>query len=259
MNLGQTILEKKRSLSRQISKNKAQGAPFWCWPLALFNRICGRITGQRLLISQGHAYWLQDERRSCTLEVLQFEAASGFYDPPLELRPGDTVIDLGAHVGGFVIPLAKKNPRVLFISYEPDPINFNNLVYNLLRYEINNVAARNAGLASDSCNLKMNHDASNTGASFSEASQDIGVPGYPLSRLVGARNVCRLLKIDVEGAEHEAITKDSNLACVESLIAEVHADVQRGWNPTPTIKIIQTVPVHRISVEPGPHRVIRSD
>ena len=257
MNIGQSILEKKRSLSRQISKNKAQGAPFWCWPLALFNRVCGRITGQRLLISQDHAYWLQDERTSCTLEVLQFEAASGFYHPQLELRPGDTVIDLGAHVGGFVIPLARKNPLVNFVSYEPDQINYKNLVYNLQRHGIKNVAFKNAGISREVCLLEMKHDHSNTGASTSQKCQPgTGVPGLTIARIF---DECRLLKIDVEGAEHEAIINACDLAGVESLIAEVHADVERGWNPMPTIRVMQTVPVHRISVEPGPHRVIRSD
>src|SRR5688572_30543729 len=40
------------------------------------------------------------------------------------LRGGDTVIDVGAHVGTFCVPALYENSAIRVLAYEPDPQNF---------------------------------------------------------------------------------------------------------------------------------------
>lgn len=256
--LGQRLLDLKRGISRARSRGRSTGAPLWAWAVVGFNRIWGRATGgHRVLVAAGRALWLEDDPRSCTLEVLQLEWAAGLYDPPLPIRPGDLVVDVGAHVGGFTIPLALRHPGARFVCYEPDPDNARRLRRNLAYHKVRNATVVEAGIWSTQVRLASAHDAGNTGASRSTPG-----PGSawarPLWQVLGAPGGVRLLKLDCEGAEHavlaDARCRESLRRC-ESLLAEVHVDASKGWDAGPALRALSVVPHRRVAVEPGPHWV----
>lgn len=59
----------------------------------------------------------------------------------MPLSPGDTVVDVGAHGGAFAISVALAHPQVRVFAVEPDPANFETLLYNIRANNAANVTA----------------------------------------------------------------------------------------------------------------------
>ncbi len=64
------------------------------------------------------------------------------------LFPGDTVIDIGANIGGFTIPLAKKVPNGVVIAIEPQRVLYQLLNANIALNELINVHTFNTAAGS---------------------------------------------------------------------------------------------------------------
>ena len=150
------------------------------------------------------------------------------------VRPGDTVWDVGGHVGLYAIYMAKIDGVKVF-SFEPSAVSYNLLVQNLdanrvadrvralnvaltdatrilalpvISYEPGFTATTNMGLA--------------TGALTEAIGQQavIGFAGDDFARIFDAAP--RHVKIDVDGAEIDAIAgMKSTLRGVETLLLEV--------------------------------------
>lgn len=119
-------------------------------------------------------------------------------------------IDVGAHIGKYTIPIAKKGANV--IAVEPDPENFRYLRYNVV---LNRVSERvklvNCACFNKSCFLKL----------YVEANSDVrsvfGNGRYVLVRAERLDDIVRrtnfepdFIKIDVEGAEREVLEGAKN-------------------------------------------------
>ena len=223
-------------------------------PATLIPRLIWNRTRRAFGLRQGFhvggkTFWLWDEKTSLTLDVVLLEHAAGFYKPPITLRAGDTVLDLGAHVGGFTIPLAHKYPDTKFICVEPDPVNYKNLCRNIKNAGLRNVDTIHAAIEAHGGSVSVSHDTTNTGATKTIVGSGIGA--YTLTgirALLGLEKI-RLLKVDIEGAEHSALA-NADWTGIESLIAEIHD--QRGRDIEPTIKRFQEVKPHRLFIEPKP-------
>ncbi len=124
------------------------------------------------------------------------------------LRPGDAVIDVGAHIGSFAVPMARRVGETgVVVAIEPDDLNLE------LLYE--NVAANCAGdevivvhaiAGEPTTPLRAVEDVTNTGAWHfvpdvsSAMTRHARTVDDIAAATVGQRRV-RLLKIDVEGME----------------------------------------------------------
>lgn len=192
--------------------------PFW-----VLNGVLRRLGFTTTpLWFNGRLVWLRDERGSCTVGVVYREVVRGFYEPLTPLEPGGVVLDVGAHVGGFTIPLALANPKVRFVCFEPDPINHFNLRLNVKRAGVTNVTVHRCGLG-DGRGLIVEHDDGNTGSSVAAYHVRGKVPSQSLAGMVDlAGGRVALLKLDCEGAEHGAIRSFSDLVGVDAVIAELH-------------------------------------
>ena len=143
----------------------------------------------------------------------------GVWEPTLtrwiakRLRPGDTFIDVGAHIGYYTLlaaSLVAATGRV--VAVEPSPSIFRALQKNLSRNRVKNVRAVRVAASDRAGVLKIfRGPSSNLGATtlVEELGFDIEdhVDAQPLSvalRPEEMRNV-RLMKIDVEGAELEVL------------------------------------------------------
>ena len=81
-----------------------------------------------------------DERDSWAVDRIVKEFAQDAYGlDAIDFRPGDVVIDIGAHVGLVSLYLAKRHPYVRIHALEPHPLNYENCVDNL---RLNDVAQR---------------------------------------------------------------------------------------------------------------------
>lgn len=212
-------------------------------PVELFNRVLRRLhVPYSVWRIRGHWYTFRDQPGSLTPVIVAGEIRRGLYD--LRFRPGETVGDIGAHIGMACIPWAKEHPQTSFVAYEPDPHNYCNLVWNIHRNAVSNVIPINAGLASKPCKLSpVETHAWNTGGNRSRPTKDGKVPGVTLAS-IKEKHRPTVLKIDCEGAEFGAIHGDA-LAGIKSVIMEVHGHL---GDPAPVLAAAMKCPSYLVQV-----------
>lgn len=161
------------------------------------------------------------------------------------LRPGDLVVDIGAHVGTFSVPLLHRHPGVRVLAFEPDPQNAADLARNaalngidesaliieqraVTDHEGKAVFARGGssttGALLDVGFFKTRNTSSEDGLECETTTLSAIFDRYEIDR-------CRLLKVDCEGSEYGifASVPEELLAKVDQLIVEVHP--ARDGNP----------------------------
>jgi tRNA G37 N-methylase Trm5 len=79
------------------------------------------------------------------------------------VRPADTVLIVGAHIGALAIPLAKRCTRVLAV--EANPFTFELLRYNLALNRCDNCTAYNVAANHEPCCLHCLANRTNSGGS----------------------------------------------------------------------------------------------
>lgn len=148
------------------------------------------------------------------------------------IHAGDTVIEIGAHVGYYTVLLAKlvgQEGRVY--AFEPDPVSRRCLVRNLELNDISNVKVLDLAVTDSETPVSL------SASRYGESNSSIGSPpervGFGQQILVKAttldgfcdRNSLRpdLVKIDVEGAEAAVLAGGSKtLNSVRRLFLELH-------------------------------------
>jgi FkbM family methyltransferase len=98
-----------------------------------------RIAGQELLLSRPRGAELADVLDRGGLDYYLLRTAI--------FREGDTVIDVGAHVGAISLYLAKKYPFITVYALEPEPSHFECLQRNIELNGVSNVVALNKAIA----------------------------------------------------------------------------------------------------------------
>jgi FkbM family methyltransferase len=147
---------------------------------------------------------------------------SSYFSAGQVLRPGDTVIDVGANVGFFSIQAAARvGPTGSVVAFEPHPETFAQLQRNVAASGMRNIRARQAAVTSRSgsavlffgdtpiySSLFRSVDAQPRDASSVE------VPTTTLADIMRDEDMehCQYLKMDCEGGEY---------AICESLSPEV--------------------------------------
>jgi FkbM family methyltransferase len=148
----------------------------------------------------------------------------------IPFAPDDVVIDVGAHVGMFAIPLIKRFPFLTIHAFEPLLINYQNLIRNI---ELNSVTRGielyRIAITKDGRDVEVAAKKENTGSGsilFKKfCTINNTAPSITLAEFLDANNISRikLLKLDCEGAELEIVMhSDSALQRVEFLAVEVH-------------------------------------
>lgn len=161
----------------------------------------------------------------------------------MAFEPGDTVLDLGGHVGMVSIYLAKKYPFLKIYAYEPTPANYEHFLLNLEANGVQNVEVSNKAVTADGRRLEMiaNFQVNSGGATGNL--QDMRLPHHSYFQAESitldaifaekALRRCKLLKIDIEGSEHEVLLSAGCLNRVEYLVGEFHINEnleQKGYS-----------------------------
>lgn len=128
------------------------------------------------------------------------------------LRAGDGVLDVGAYVGQYTIPLARTvGERGRVMAVEPSLENFELLVANVAAAGCTNVTLLNVAASRDIRLVQVETPLWDDGTKaqsrtrVAERGED-AVLAYPLDRLVGeAMEGLRLVKVDVEGHERDVL------------------------------------------------------
>lgn len=127
-----------------------------------------------------------------------------------EAKKGDTVVEVGAYIGLYTIPLAKRvGSTGKIIVFEPNPYNLTLLKRNIL---LNRLSERVEclNMAANDCEATLKFIVDGSISHVDPSSQylspgSIDVKAISLDEVIGYKKV-DLLKIDVEGAEQRVLS-----------------------------------------------------
>ena len=183
------------------------------------------IDGVRLLV--------YDQEGSLSADRVANELAADVYGlGAIPFQPGDTVIDIGAHVGLVSLYLATRWPWLRIHAFEPYAVNHETCVENLRLNQVTNVRLYQEAVTADARPIVLHCLPSNTGgatAVFAMPGADAAPAvrsttlGEIFDRALAPGERCRLLKMDCEGMEYE-ILPSPVLDRVDFLAAEFHED-----------------------------------
>ncbi len=149
--------------------------------------------------------------------------------------PPSLIIDAGAHAGYATLFYANRWPEAQIIALEPEPSNCQLLRLNCASYP--NVTILQGALWHQRTRLRIvNPDAKSWGFRVGERAGDGAeaepVEAYSVSDLLYLSGQSRisLLKIDIEGAELDVFSNDSNvwLDQVDAILIELHDRFRPG-------------------------------
>ena len=152
------------------------------------------------------------------------------YNPPnFTLAEGDTVIDIGGHIGSFALYAASRvGPPGRVFVYEPAPDNNAQLVYNVAQSGFRNVRISSAAIAGSKGDRPFFYDNANTAMHglYQKRNNAFVVPASTLADVFFQNNIarCHFLKIDCEGAEYEILfnTPRAVLQKIDRIAMEYH-------------------------------------
>ncbi len=146
-----------------------------------------------------------------------------------DLSAGDIVIDIGAHIGDFCIPVAVGNPLIRVIGIEPHPRTYHLLCKNIESNAAKNILALPLAITDANGTTRLSLDPGNSGGNSTMRSMggsSIDVRSLTLEHLFKKYSVkqCKFLKMDCEGAEYDIIraAPESLLRSVDTIVMEYH-------------------------------------
>ena len=154
----------------------------------------------------------------------------------LDLRPGEVVVDVGAHLGTISIALARLYPGIRIIAIEPTTANFTRMQANIARNRVTGITALQVAVGPRDEPVEMlwtpyDSAAANakTGAERRQLllrhgwSSEI-VQGRQLDGIFAEHGIqsCRFLKLDCEGAEWDIFAASECLNRVDTIGLELH-------------------------------------
>ena len=142
-----------------------------------------------------------------------------------EIKRGDVVVDLGAHVGSFSVFASNLGAKV--VSVEPDPDNFSILQKNMAGGSRDSFLL-NKAVAPDAGSVDFYKDPFNSAKNSATKKSEVSfkVPAVTLGQIFeeAGINACNFLKFDCEGIEYEVIENVSEglLERIDKIVMELH-------------------------------------
>ena len=159
-----------------------------------------------------------------SLYILEEIFLDRVYDHARELPP-QTIIDVGANTGMFLIRAKQLWPGCEAVCYEPEPANFRELQNTIAINHLKDVTAVNAAVMPERGEIKLYYHPRNIGGHsvvhhHSENAVVVRVETLDDALARSSTRNCDLLKLDCEGAEKEILNNlNSNTAMQINSIA----------------------------------------
>ena len=170
------------------------------------------------------------------------------YNPPgFILQKGETVVDIGGHIGSFALYAASRvGPSGKVFVYEPAPDNNAQLRHNVAQSGFLNVRAYAAAVAGSKGDRRFFYNNANTAMHglypytsggvmvYQKSNHAFTVPALTLADIFFQNNIarCHFLKIDCEGAEYEILynTPKNIFEKIDRIAMEYHLPPFYGLN-----------------------------
>lgn len=178
------------------------------------------------------------------------EIWSGIYEREAKVQQGDIVVDAGAHIGSFTVKVAGVAEKV--VAFEPEPENFKTLRLNAEQFP--NVEIHEKALWSSTRRTMLRHHRYNVGG-HTLLPLPTELSDYNLEveamRLDDAVDETNFIKMDVEGAEIEALRGASRLLseCRPVVVLEAHPiePLEAWWGA-----LMEALPGYELRPSPTP-------
>jgi len=179
---------------------------------------CGSLANHRLIDRLAgkpkREAWAEVEGGRLLVSLDDYVGRSAFYVGDLDrkvsavvdrfVRPGDTVLDIGANIGLVSLRLAQRvGPAGVVHAFEPNPSVASRLTAALQASSVSNVQLHECALGAENATLKLSVPDGNAGAASLLSGQGFDVPVKRLDDFnLGA---IAFVKIDVEGFEDQVL------------------------------------------------------
>jgi FkbM family methyltransferase len=171
-----------------------------------FIRNSRRIISNVTIEVEGNLYRVYDFD-SLTILSPHFEPFVEHWFMP---STGDIILDIGAHIGKYTVPAAKKVGNLgKVVAIEPNATNYRLLVENIRLNKVSNVIPLNLAAWRESTELKLYHG-DMSGHHSAKTDWSLGydmVPARPVGNVLAELGLSHVdwVKIDAEGSEVEVL------------------------------------------------------
>lgn len=208
-------------------------------------------------LPKGVRFKIRCDNKRVTDEAMINESwLSKDYTPKgFNIKKGDTIIDIGAHIGSFTVYAAKIAKRGLVYSYEPYSENFKLLKENVKINNLKNVKIFNLGGLGEKKEVKLYLDETNDAGHsiYNKAKKFVFISCISLKEIFEDNKIkfCEFLKMDCEGAEYEILfnTPKKYFDKIGMIALEYHDEIYKEKN----ISDMKTLLINkgfRINVKP---------
>ena len=147
--------------------------------------------------------------------------------PGFEIKENDTIIDVGGHIGLFMLFCEQFCRKGKIYCFEPVLDNYRIFLDNVKLNNLENVFSFNTAVSKQDGNIPLYlNDAASGHSVFLKSSNSIQVESITLQKIFDLNNIkkCNLLKLDCEGSEYEIINSlpDSYFSMIDKMIIEYH-------------------------------------
>ncbi len=167
-------------------------------------------------------------------------AVANAYGLPERFEATDVIIDVGAHIGSFAYACIRRGAGRV-ICCEADERNLDALVHNVgpwFRLEgtprVECVVCKPIWHREATMRFEPSSDNANTGGGGFVEDEHGSIIASPLANLLGGYRPVRMLKLDIEGAEHEII-QNTCLIDVNEIVGEMHYRSADAMDKTRTL------------------------
>ena len=166
-------------------------------------------------------FWFSDDSELLALHEIVLENEYPIADD----APVETIVDLGANVGQAALWFLSRHPQARVLSVECDPTTFSRLQRNLGKNP--RATLRNAAIAGTDGTVSLERTPHSSWGTRVTDRGEVTVPALSLASLLSEHDIERadLLKVDIEGMEHEALGGSPALERASVVVGELHENL----------------------------------